>query len=118
MAWLEKTRHPLRYIKNFLKWGLLGLLMGALGGLIGAGFHHALHFVTHLRGEHTWLIFLLPLGGLLTVVLYKLLKLHDNKGTNEIIDATLEGNPVPLAVFPGIFLANGYYPPFRRLCRP
>ena len=107
MAWLEKMQHPLRYIKNFLKWTLLGLLMGGLGGLIGAGFHHALHFVTHLRGEHTWLIFLLPLGGLLTVGIYRLLKLHDNKGTNEIIDAALHGHPVPHAVFPGIFLATG-----------
>ena len=41
--------------------------MGAIGGLLGAGFHHALHFVTHVRSEHMWLIFLLPLGGLVTV---------------------------------------------------
>ena len=107
MAWLEKLHHPEHYIKTFLKWTLLGLLLGGLGGLIGAGFHHVLHFVTHLRSENNWLIFLLPLGGLLTVGVYKLLKLHENKGTNEIIDATLHGHPVPPAVFPGIFLATG-----------
>ena len=106
MAWLDKLHHPEKFIKTFLKWGLLGLIMGVLGGLIGAGFHHALHFVTHLRGEHTWLIFLLPVGGLLTVALYKVLKLQNNKGTNEIIDATLDGHPVSPAVFPGIFLAT------------
>lgn len=106
MAWLDKLNHPKHYIKTFLKWGLLGLLMGILGGLIGAGFHHALHCVTHVRSENTWLIFLLPLGGLLTVGLYSLLKLQNNKGTNEIIDATLDGRPVPPAVFPGIFLAS------------
>ena len=66
MAWLEKLNHPENYIKHFLKWGLLGILMGVLGGLVGAGFHHALHFVTHVRCEHTWLIFLLPVGGVLT----------------------------------------------------
>ena len=85
MAWLDKIHHPEKLIRNFLKWGLLGLIMGILGGLIGAGFHHALHFVTHIRAENTWLIFLLPVGGLLTVGLYKLLKLQNNKGTNEII---------------------------------
>ena len=106
MAWLDELHHPEKFIKTFLKWGLLGLIMGLLGGLIGAGFHHALHFVTHLRGEHSWLIFLLPVGGLLTVALYKLLKLQNNKGTNEIIDATLDGHPVQPAVFPGIFLAT------------
>ena len=79
MAWLDKLHHPEKFIKTFLKWGLLGLIMGVLGGLIGAGFHHALHFVTHLRGEHSWLIFLLPVGGLLTVALYRVLKLQNNK---------------------------------------
>jgi len=107
MAWLDKMHHPEKLIKTFFKWGLLGVLMGILGGFIGAGFHHALHFVTDLRGVHTWLIFLLPVGGLLTVGLYKVLKLQNNKGTNEIIDATLDGHPVPAAVFPGIFLATG-----------
>ncbi len=107
MAWLDNLNHPEHYIKTFFKWSLLGILMGILGGLIGAGFHHALHFVTHLRTEHTWLIFLLPVGGLMTVGLYKLLKLQNNKGTNEIIDAALDGHPVKPAVFPGIFLATG-----------
>ena len=106
MAWLEKLHHPEKFVKTFMKWGLLGLIMGILGGLIGAGFHHALHFVTHVRSENTWLIFLLPLGGLFTVVLYRFLKLQNNKGTNEIIDAALDGHAVSPAVFPGIFLAT------------
>ena len=106
MAWLEKLHHPEDYVKTFLKWGLLGVLMGILGGLLGAGFHHALHFVTHVRSEATWLIFLLPLGGLLTVVIYRLFGMQGNKGTNEIIDATLDGHPVSPMVAPSIFLAT------------
>ena len=106
MAWLEKLHHPEEYVKTFLKWGLLGILMGVIGGLVGAGFHHALHFVTHLRSENTWLIFLLPLGGVLTVLLYRVLKLQKNRGTNEIIDAALDGRSVSFAVAPGIFLAT------------
>lgn len=106
MAWLKTIHHPEKYIKTFLKWALLGLLMGLLGGLLGAGFHHALHFVTHVRGEHTWLIFLLPAGGLLTVALYRVLNMQGNRGTNEIIDATLDGHPVSPMVAPAIFLAT------------
>ena len=106
MAWLNKIHHPEDYIKAFTKWGVLGILMGILGGLIGAGFHHALHFVTHVRSEHMWLIFLLPVGGLFTVGLYKFLKLEGNRGTNEIIDAALDGHLVSPVVFPGIFLAT------------
>jgi len=106
MAWLEKIHHPETYIKTFLKWALLGLLMGVIGGLLGAGFHHALHFVTHVRSEYTWLIFLLPVGGILTVLLYRALKMQGNRGTNEIIEATLDGHPVSPAVAPAIFCAT------------
>ena len=106
MAWLEKLHHPEDYLKMFLKWGFLGALMGFIGGLLGAGFHHVLHFVTHVRSEHMWLIFLLPVGGILTVLIYRVLKMQGNKGTNEIIDATLDGHPVSPAVAPAIFLAT------------
>ena len=106
MAWLDRIHHPETYIKTFLKWALLGVVMGIIGGLLGAGFHHVLHYVTHLRGAHTWLIFLLPVGGVLTVALYRVLKMQGNRGTNEIIDATLDGHSVSPAVAPAIFLAT------------
>ena len=106
MAWLDKLHHPEHYIKAFLKWGILGTLVGCIGGLLGAGFHHALHFVTHLRGEHTWLIWLLPIGGLLSVAIYQIFGLKANRGTNEIIDAILDGKPVSPMVAPVIFLAS------------
>ena len=80
--------------------------MGILGGLLGAGFHHALHFVTHVRSEHMWLIFLLPLAGLATVAIYRLPGMQGNKGTNEIIDATLDAHQVSPMVAPAIFLAT------------
>ena len=106
MAWLDKLHHPEYYIKTFFKWLVLGVLIGAIGGLLGAGFHHALHFVTHLRGERTWLIFLLPLGGLMSVGIYRIFGLRNNRGTNEIIDSILDNRPVSPLVAPVIFLAS------------
>lgn len=106
MAFLWKLSNPRAYLITFLKWGLFGLLMGVLGGLLGAGFHHALHFVTHLRAEHNWLIFLLPLGGLLSVTIYRLFRQQKNRGTNQIIDAVLNGEEVSPLVAPTIFLAT------------
>jgi len=107
MAWIEKIHRPGAYIKTFFLWGVLGVLMGAAGGVMGAAFHHVLHFVTHLRTQNNWLIFLLPLGGLATVGIYRLLRQQNNRGTNEIIDAALEGKPVSPLVAPSIFLATG-----------
>ena len=106
MAWLDKINHPERFVKTFLQWSTLGVLMGVIGGLLGAVFHHALHFVTHLRGEHNWLIFLLPLGGLLTVGIYKFCKMQGNRGTNEIIDAVLDGEKLNPLIAPVIFCST------------
>ena len=94
-----------KYLLGFLKWAALGILVGAVGGLLGAGFHHALHFVTGVRLQFTWVVYLLPLGGLLAVGLYRLLRLRYNRGTNEIIDAVLDGKPVNPLICPGIFLS-------------
>ena len=106
MTWLEKMHHPEYYIKTFLKWLILSLIVGIVGGLLGAGFHHALHFVTHVRGENSWLIFLLPVGGLLTIVIYSVLGVRKNRGTNEVIEAILKKQPVSPLVAPAVFLAS------------
>ena len=82
MAWLENLHHPEYYIKTFLKWAFLSVIVGSTGGLLGAAFHHVLHFVTHIRAQNNWLIFLLPVGGLLTVAVYQLMGVRRNRGTN------------------------------------
>ena len=108
MSWLEKLHHPEYYVKTFIKWAILSVTVGILGGLLGAAFHHALHFVTHLRAENRWLIYLLPVGGLMTIGLYRLLGITRNRGTNEIIDAILEKKPVSPMVTPAVFIASGF----------
>lgn len=107
MELLEKLHHPEYYVKTFIKWAFLSVTVGILGGLLGAAFHHALHFVTHVRQTHNWLIYLLPVGGLLTIALYRVLGITKNRGTNEIIDAILEKKPVSPMVAPAVFLASG-----------
>ena len=106
MVLREAFRRSGNYVRIFVRWCILSVIMGILGGLLGAVFHHALHFVTHIRSEHMWLIFLLPLGGLLTVTVYRMFGMQGNRGTNEIIDATLDGHPVSPMVAPSIFLAT------------
>jgi len=106
MTWLDKLHHPEKYALMFLKWGLLGILMGCVGGAVGSGFHYVLHFVTHLRTEHGWLVWLLPLGGLVTIGIYRIFKLQDNRGTNEIIDSILQSKPVSAFVAPAIFITT------------
>ena len=107
MDLMNKLHHPEYYLKTFMKWTFLSVIVGVIGGLLGAAFHHALHYVTHLRAAHNWLIYLLPVGGLLTIALYRVLGITKNRGTNEIIDAILEKKPVSPMVAPAVFLASG-----------
>ena len=94
-------------VKNnpLVKWVFLGVLMGVIGGLMGAFFHHSLHFVTHIRQHNGWLIWLLPLGGVLSIAVNRVLKLTKNRGTNEIIEAVLNGESLNPKIAPAIFLA-------------
>ncbi|MEF2837058.1 MAG: chloride channel protein [Oscillospiraceae bacterium] len=106
MSWLNVFQRSEKYTRVFVRWCILSAIMGVVGGLLGAIFHHALHFVTHLRSEHMWLIYLLPAGGLLTVLIYRHPKMKGNKGTNEMIEATLDGHAVSPLVAPSIFAAT------------
>ena len=98
---------PVReYALSFAKWGLLGLCMGIIGGILGAAFHHSLHFVTHFRMENGWIIWLLPLGGLLSVGVFRILGQSRNRGTNQLIDAVLHEDSVSSRVAPLIFIVT------------
>ncbi len=89
-----------------LKWGVLCVLMGVVGGLLGAGFHHLLQFVTDVRQSYNRILFLLPIGGLATILLYRLFRLQSNRGTDEVIGSVLEGKPVSPLIAPAIVLAT------------
>lgn len=106
MRFLEHFHHPEKYFRIFIKWGLLGLIMGLIGGLLGAAFSHALTFVTKFRLSHSWILLLLPVGGLATIGLYRIFKMSGNRGANEIIEAILQNKPVKTAVAPVIFLST------------
>ena len=106
LRFLEHFHHPEKYLRIFIKWGLLGLIIGVLGGLLGAAFSHTLSFVTELRQSHPWILLLLPVGGLATIGLYRIFKMSGNRGANEIIEAILRHKPVKAATAPVIFLST------------
>lgn len=103
---LEKLRSASRYILAFVRWGLLAALTGLVGGGVGTLFHKAVEYATGVRLAHSWILYLLPLGGLLIVGLYHLLGTPEGFGTNQILDAIRGESMVPLALAPLIFLST------------
>ena len=57
-----------RLLFALLKWILAGGLCGVAGGLLGAAFHHAVHGATDLFARYHWILWLLPVGSVLTVL--------------------------------------------------
>lgn len=100
------TENILRYIKTFLKWILLSLIVGAAGGIVGSLFHKAIDYVTELRAENTWIIFLLPFGGLIIAGMYSAFKSKGKIDTNRVIDSVSGKEKVPLIMLPLIFVST------------
>lgn len=87
------------------KWLVLAAVVGVLCGGIGAAFYHAITGVTALRTRHPWLLFTLPLVGLVIVAIYKLTR-TEGQGTDNVIDAVQDGKPLQVLLLPAIFVAT------------
>ena len=93
------------YVFTLLKWVVIAAVTGTVGGLVGTAFHLSVEKVTQLREAHGWLLFLLPVGGLLIAGMYKLAKL-ESAGTDVVIDAVRSKHSVPILLAPLIFVST------------
>ena len=64
---LKKRGQVLWYL---LRWTLISVAIGSIIGVIGAGFFHALSYVTTWRTQYDFLLYLLPVAGLLIAAIY------------------------------------------------
>ncbi|MBQ7261755.1 MAG: chloride channel protein [Lachnospiraceae bacterium] len=92
-------------VRSMVKWLILAVLIGVPCGLIGALFHIGVEYGTEFRMSHPWLLFLLPLFGLMIVGIYKLLH-AEGHNTNNILEAVHSGKPLKLSLLPAIFLST------------
>ena len=72
----HKIKHNAHRALVSVKWVIFAILVGGIVGLCGTAFYFCLTFVTVLRGQNPWLLYLLPVGGLIIVGAYHLL--HDD----------------------------------------
>lgn len=101
----REARTMWEFICTFLKWLVIAGVTGGIGGLVGSAFHLSVNWAATFRAAHPWLLWLLPVGGLLIAAIYRLTKM-ENKNTNAIIDAIHFGDKVPLLLVPAIYLST------------
>ena len=101
----REARTMWQFVRTFLKWLVIAGVTGGIGGLVGSAFHLSVNWAATFRAAHPWLLWLLPVGGLLIAAIYRLTKM-ENKNTNAIIDAIHFGDKVPLLLVPAIYLST------------
>ena len=98
-------QHISLYIVALAKWLTIGGFVGLVGGVVGAAFHIGVERSTELRLLHPWIIWLLPVGGVVIVGLYRLTHM-EGRGTNNIIESVHFGKDVPILLVPLIFIST------------
>lgn len=106
----ERTEGRLRRLLEqpctFLKWVLFAGVIGLTAGGVSTAFYYALNAVTALREANPWLLWLLPLGGVAIVLLYRICGMEKDRGTNFVLVAVRENQPLRLRTAPLIFAAT------------
>lgn len=94
------------YFLGFLRWAFVGVLVGIVIGLVGTAFAYSITFATQLRTDYTWILFLLPILGLIIVWIYNRAGMADQPGTNMILLSVRTDENVPFAMAPVIFATS------------
>lgn len=106
----EKIKNNLKissdYVITLIKWLVVSCAIGVLGGILGSSFHICIDYVTELRINNRWLIFMLPLGGILITLMYSLFKSKGKIDTNHVLISVREKKNVPLVMIPLIYIST------------
>ncbi len=97
----ELNEYPLR-IRNILIKLIAAVIIGVACGLLGAAFNISVKFAQSTRNEHPWLLFFLPLAGLLITAIYKITR-AEGEGTDSVVKAAQSGELKSMLLIPAIF---------------
>ena len=101
------TRDGAGLLVWFLRWVLLGIAVGIVAGFSAAALLVSLNWATDTRVDHGWIVWFLPVAGLVTGCLYHYTAGRAAEGNNLIIDEIHEPRAgVPRRMAPLIFLST------------
>lgn len=104
----QVTQHPLAESAVYLlRWTLFAIAAGALGGLAGGLFSKVIRLAGQWHQSVPWLLYLLPLIGVVIAFAYHVTGEDHNRGTNMVLSSVLDGEPVTIPTGPLIFLSTG-----------
>ncbi len=103
---MGKIQYISSYLKSVAIWIVVSVFIGLVGGFVGGFFHKCLDFATEFRSENAWILYFLPLAGLVISAMYYLCRNSGRLDTNRVIKATVTEEKVPAVLAPLIFVAT------------
>ena len=85
-------------VRLLVRWLVLAGITGAVLGILGGLFGRSITAVTVFRGNHPWMLYLLPLAGLGIVAMYRLDPYKT--GTNRVLEGIQSNTYIPLRTAP------------------
>ncbi len=90
----------------FVKWSIISIFIGVILGFVGTAFHFLTDYVIELNNHFSWMIFILPILGLLIVFIYKIAKMENDAGTNVVFNAIHDNKKITIKTAPLIFIGT------------
>ena len=101
----DKIKNSAECHAGYLLVVLYACIVGVLCGAVGAAFAGSISFVTALRAQYQWLVYLLPVGGIATVAITKLTK-TETVSTDRSLESARGEAETPVILVPVIFVAS------------
>ena len=98
-----KIRHQ---VIMFLKWSLISVITGLIVGAFSTLFAFIMNIMTEYRQQNDYMLYFLPLGGIVTVFLYSAFNYKNDKGTNLVLSTIHAKSEIPLRMAPLIFITT------------
>ena len=95
-----------QYTKTFLKWMLIAVMTGIVGGCVGTVFHQCLEYVTNFRIHNTNITYFMPLGVVIIIAMYNAFDKQNELDTNLVIKSVKKEKKIPIIIVPFIFLGT------------
>ena len=104
---MNRVREALQYIWEAVQLIPAAILVGIAGGGMGVLFQFSLNHGNEFFLAHPWLLFLLPVGGVLSVLIYRGLRVPESMGMGYIFDMlTSDDKELTWRTAPAIFLTS------------
>lgn len=93
-------------ILYFIRWTAISIVMGTVCGLIGTAFGYGVIYAQRLFKTYSFMLYLMPVVGVLIVLLHQMFHELGNRGTNLILESISSDERIPMATLPCIFIST------------